>query len=118
MILWVFQMTSPNENSLLDLQYYDNIYYRVGFHLAEMYFSPAIGRNTFLLGRDTQMFWVLHNKAVIIKSNLFSIIIMYITAQIPELNNYNFLSNNLKLDELLIWFRDLEFSWTAFYQPC
>jgi len=31
---------------------------------------------------------VLHNKAVIIKSNLFYII-MYVTTQIPKINNVN-----------------------------
>jgi len=49
---------------------------------------------------------VLHNKTVIIKSNLFSIIfIMYITAQIPEINSLNLLSHNLKRDELLTHFQ-------------
>ena len=41
-----------------------------------------------------------HNKAVIIKTYLISII-MYITAQIPEINNHKLLSHNLKHDQLL-----------------
>ena len=41
-----------------------------------------------------------HNKAVIIKSNLFSTT-TFITAQIPEINYLNLVSENLKRDELL-----------------